>query len=226
MVVLMSGQPDDRWLREAVAAVDRVIDAFVVDYVQHPFRHRVEHSLHADLFERLKREESFSGYYPIGGSSHLTQLVHKEWPEDAAQNAIRRGSYDLAILSPTALGDRSVTLEHFDRGRISPPIVIEMGLNYDHDHLKEDYAKLRDNQVRFGYLVHLERDLPVRKQVRPRPKVVDFLRDPARHQDVLAPSSIKIAYAHWSMSGAALMKPLGQPMLDIVARGVIGETDD
>ena len=69
----------------------------------------------------------------IGASGLTTQLIHKEWPETVVRvgrgkTVERRGLFDIVVLAPAQFEE--VTLEQFLQGRIEPPIVIEVGLDY------------------------------------------------------------------------------------------------
>jgi hypothetical protein len=136
----------DGWVAEAVKAVEASITRLIDEFVDHPFIHRVEHSLHIRFAQLLGEWEHLRGLYPIGASGFRTQLIHKEWPEarprrrEGTEDARRRGNVDLAILTPAQLAQAS--LDQFIDGRISAPIVIELGLDYTDKHLTEDLGKL------------------------------------------------------------------------------------
>jgi hypothetical protein len=91
--------------------------------------HRVEHSLHAELYGVLKDQLPLAGVEQLR-SGERTQLVHKEWPEtiaeciDGVQH--KKGSFDRAILAPAQLNQAS--LGEFRAGLIAAPIVIEVRL--------------------------------------------------------------------------------------------------
>src|SRR6185503_2121721 len=121
--------PDDACLARAVRTTGHAIDALVWEFVEHPYLHRVEHSLHTRLFDILVSHRIFGDSLPIGGSGRFTQPVHKEWPETVIRpDKNGRGNFDLAILSPERVAAANV--EQFRTGLISPSIVIEMGLDY------------------------------------------------------------------------------------------------
>jgi hypothetical protein len=151
---LLSAQPDEAWLAEATLAVERAINGLLKEFVSFPYLHRVEQSMHVRLFELLIGEPALRGAWPIGSSSHVTQLVHKEWPETGPHRGTR-GHFDLAILGPNQLG--AAHPDHFTGGYIEAGIAIEMGLNASKDHLSDDWVKLQTNRVRAGYLVDLRR---------------------------------------------------------------------
>jgi len=151
----------DGWVAEAVEAVEASITRLLNEFVTDPFIHRVEHSLHVRLVQLFGEWEHLRGLYPIGASGFRTQLIHKEWPEarprrrKGTEDTRRRGNIDLAVLAPAQLAQAS--LDQFIDGRISAPIVIELGLNYTDKHLNQDLDKLENSQVSHAYLVHLSR---------------------------------------------------------------------
>ncbi len=158
-----AGSADDRfasdpWVQEAVPCVDRAIDALMLEFVRRPYLHRVEHSLHCDLY-RLLTDDPILGQL-AAGQGYTTRLVHKEWPEHSIRESKgRRGNSDLAVLSPKGIA--SCSREAFLDGRIEPPIVIEAGLNYESGHLQNDLGKLMSSHVHRGYLLHLvNKDIP------------------------------------------------------------------
>lgn len=153
---------DDPWLRRATDAVDHAIDTLLTGFLDAPYLHRVEHSLHAEVFGLLKTHDALAEHAHLR-TGQQTQLVHKEWPEtlprDNDGTPRPRGLFDLAVLSPAQL--HQATLEQFRTGRIAPAIAIEIGLDYGVNHLRGDGHKLANSAVTVPYLIHLSR-LPVR----------------------------------------------------------------
>lgn len=153
---------DDAWVVEAQAAVDAAISTLVRQFLEQPYLHRVEHSLHTLLHRLLTEHRRLSEVVPLVGGQE-TQLIQKEWPETVARpsekGTRKRGSFDIAILSPAQV--RAATLEQFEEGRIDAPIVIEVGLDYGQKHLQDDMEKLRNSRVPVPYLLHLSR-LPIK----------------------------------------------------------------
>ena len=150
----------DPWVVEAKASVDRVLIRVVDSFRQDPYRHRVEHSLHAELWSMLKQEPLLAGDHLLSDGRTRTQLVHKEWPETIPRarpdgNPGPRGLFDLAVLCPDQV--RAADVSQLSFGRIAAPIVIEVGLNYGLEHLSDDANKLRNSQVCAPYLLHLSR---------------------------------------------------------------------
>lgn len=129
-----------------------------------------------------------------------TQLVHKEWPETAprrgrGRTVERRGLFDIAVLSPGQV--RRASLEQFRQGRIAPPIVVELGLDYGADHLRGDVKKFENSQVLHGRLVHLTRLPPRRDGVE---SVMNGLS---------GATSVRGAYGYHDLRGAKAVKLLG-----------------
>lgn len=149
--------------------------------------------MHAHLYADLVSQKLFQGLHLIGGSGQVTQLVHKEWPETVRDaDATKRGSFDIAIITPEQL--RSASVDQFRRGRIAPGIVIEMGLDYAFTHLENDYKKLLNSDTRYGYLVHLTRDRT--------------LHDDARELANSADPRVRIAFAHSDRNGSTDVRHL------------------
>ena len=147
--------PGDPWVREAVLAVEASITKLMDEFRAYPFAHRVEHSLHARLFELLREWDVLRGWHPLSDARFKSQLIHKEWPETVAESGRKRGSFDIAVLAPSQLERASVA--QFRTGQIAAPIVIELGLGYWTKHLQDDADKLRHSQVQHPYLVHFSR---------------------------------------------------------------------
>jgi hypothetical protein len=147
------------WMERAVSAVERVLDQFVLQFIDFPYLHRVEHSIHCELYRLLSNERIFANTCPM--NRWVSQSIHKEWPEykPRPDKGNRRGNIDLCIIAPKKLV--SCTYEQFRHGRIEPDIAIEIGLDYRIRHLKEDSRKLLNSSIGHGYLVHLVRqDVP------------------------------------------------------------------
>jgi len=150
---------DDPWLSTASRVVDSAIDRLVEEFLEFPYLHRVEHSIHAYLFRLITASEVLDKRVPIGGTGVVSQLVHKEWPETVGREKNRRGNFDLAVLSPKLL-QTCPSVRSFREGRLEAPIVIEIGLDYDAEHLANDAKKLINSKPRYGYLIHLVREFP------------------------------------------------------------------
>ncbi len=155
--------PDDPWLERARVLVERAIDDLVLQFLEFPYLHRVEHSLHAELFMSLTRHRHFSQTFPLC-TGEVTQTVHKEWPETQARpDQDGRGNFDLALITPSQIA--SATLFDLKGGHIQAPIAVEIGLDYPFVHLAGDEEKLVNSNVAHGYLVHLTRNMAVDHRV-------------------------------------------------------------
>jgi len=146
---------ESAWFQSAVAATERAINQLALEFIEQPYLHRVEHSIHCRLFELLSSQQVFRRSIPVG--KWETQPIHKEWPEyiPRKEKGDRRGAFDLAILSPERAKSLGVT--DFRTGRVRPCIAIEMGLDYGLGHLDNDRRKLLNSGMGHGYLVHFVR---------------------------------------------------------------------
>lgn len=153
--------PEQRaaWTAEAVRVVDRCVVQLLDEFRRSPYAHRVEHSLHVDLYKSLHQQAIFTPEVEIGDTGFTTRLVHKEWPSIESHSirgdAKRRQSYDIAILHPADVVDG--TLAQLTEGRFPAVIAIELGLDYSLKHLEGDLEKLERNKPAHPYVVHLSR---------------------------------------------------------------------
>ncbi len=193
---LVDVEADPDWLAAATAAVEKVLDEVVTEFVAHPYLHRVEHSLHAELYSRLKAQAALSGQFPLC-TDELTQLVHKEWPEtrpDLSDGASgKRGAFDLALISPQGIA--AARLDQFQQGRIAASIVVEVGLDYGLKHLENDGKKMLDSGVRAPYLLHLSR-------------VRDVNAAEIEAYASASPGNLRVAYVHHDPGGSTRYKHL------------------
>ena len=67
------------WEKEAKAIVEKNIDKLVLDFIRYPYLHRVEHSIHCELFKMPATNDIFDRKYTMG--AYISQTVHKELPE-------------------------------------------------------------------------------------------------------------------------------------------------
>jgi hypothetical protein len=188
------GENSDNGLDTTIALVDQTIDTFIEDFIEHPFLHRVEHSVHAHLYSLLKKHEELGERVELGNGLGITQLVHKEWPETIAREGKGRGNFDLVVFTPQIM-KQCASLEAYRKGHMSAPIVIEMGLDYDAEHLAKDVRKLCNSAPERGYLIHLVRELP---------------RDPATEEIVCSVEQefgLRSAYV-WISGGQCVFKRL------------------
>jgi len=179
-------EPHSSWERSAVLVVEESIDQFILEFIQFPYLHRVEHSIHCELFKILTARKIFSRTYPMG--RWLTQPVHKEWPEvlPRPEKGNRRGNFDLSVIAPERL--KSCSFTDFREGRVRPSILIEVGLDYDLGHLTNDAAKLKNSGIPDSYLLHLVRQ--------------DVFDDFERVEQFLMGCGVKTGYARLTSSRA------------------------
>ncbi|MCI0626584.1 MAG: hypothetical protein L0387_33865 [Acidobacteria bacterium] len=143
------------WHIRAKKAVEETIDRLVMDFIFQPYLHRREHSIHCELFRMLASNRQFAESCPMG--RWQSQPLHKEWPEFRLRpGKSKRGNFDICVLSPLTLA--RATLPAFTNGTLQPSIVIEIALNYDLSHLKDDAAKLANSGIADSYLVHLAQE--------------------------------------------------------------------
>lgn len=149
--------PDQQWGDNQREKIDGAVERLIDHFLENPYRHRVEHSLHCDLFRLLEEVDAIrDGRIAIGGGSE-TRLVHKEWPETFVRaQKTGRGNFDLAVLTPFS-GGQTVEVERFLGGHIQPYAAFELGLDYDRDHFLNDVTKLRHSRIEAGYVIHFAR---------------------------------------------------------------------
>jgi len=150
-------KPVLEWGESQRAKIDDAVKKLIVRFQENPYRHRVEHSLHCELFQLLEKDDAIcNGRIAIDGGRE-TGLVHKEWPETRVRDQkVGRGNFDLAVLTPPR-ADQVVDRETFLGGHIKPYAAFELGLDYELDHFLNDVAKLRHSQIEAGYVIHFAR---------------------------------------------------------------------
>jgi hypothetical protein len=154
--------------------LERSIDLLVREHLAFPTAHRREHNLHSYLYAQLQRDEQLARKWPLAGGDEV-YLLQQEWPERPHTERLGsfdlktlwpltdrrlgpslkkgRGLYDMVILSPDCVAGH--TEAEFINGTFPPVVAVEFGLIENYGHLREDAAKLVNNQVAHGYLVHL-----------------------------------------------------------------------
>jgi len=144
------------WNDNAICAVEKSIDNLIIDFIEAPYLHRVEQSVHCELYRLMANHRILSSFYKLA-DGQLTQSIHKEWPtEHKAKNGVNRGNCDFCIIPPDALGRHSAG--DFNVGKIQPIIAIELGLNANSWHFNSDCEKLTESPSVQGYIVHLLRE--------------------------------------------------------------------
>ena len=148
---------------------------FVEQFKRDPFRHRVEHSVHCDLFRIL--DDALSDVRIKLSNGLTTGLVHKEWPEPRLyKDRTRRGSIDLAVLPPT---EDEIDIEIFKAGRIKPVAGFELSLNYGMQHFDKDIKTLENAMLDHSYVIHLANSAEGQEEVFERGKTLAKQSNPS-----------------------------------------------
>lgn len=149
---------DANWASKYVSQVDQCLNRLVDAFIRSPYLHRVEHSLHCELYHWLLSLEWPNETFEMDGYSYRT--LQKEWPETIPRpdKSRRRGSFDLAILGPRKGTELHLDLSSYCDGLLKPAFVFELGLDYGLNHLQQDELKLLNSEIQNGYLIHFARD--------------------------------------------------------------------
>jgi len=135
------------------------------DFILNPYIHRVEHSLHCELYGLITKELA-----TIPKTNRLmrnihdfnTQLVHKEWPhQNGIDKSLRRGNYDLVVLDYPSLMNCSLN-DYLVGKNIDITSVIELGLNYPTSHIEKDCITLSKTKAKNKWIIHF-RNIKSRK---------------------------------------------------------------
>ena len=142
-------------IEEVKNILESSINNLMHDFIEQPYKHRCEHSLHCELYNMLMKYHALQGIFQLKDTDFGTTLLHKEWPETIPrpEKSNRRGNFDIAILNPKSVS--RCNIKEFNGGRIKPDFVVEIGLNYGLEHLESDEKKLINSDCKGGYLVHL-----------------------------------------------------------------------
>jgi hypothetical protein len=162
--------------QQIMGASHRKINQIVSEFLHHPFLYRSEYNLHCELYEYLCR--TLEPRYHHLACGDRVQLIQKEWPESHWNCRLgnfdvselwpttvsgvgpcrykQRGLYDVAVLSAQAV-ETCKDVQTFLSGILQPLAVFEFGLNENYDHLRSDLAKLINNRIRYGCVIHLVR---------------------------------------------------------------------
>lgn len=173
--------------------IDKCIDQFLRDFLDMPYCHRVEHSIHVQLWNSLSLVNSLrNGYATLGSSGCKTQLVHKEWPETKRRpkKRNRRGNFDLAVLAPGSF--ETISTAEFGGGWVAPAVAVEVGLNYGRRHLENDIYKLLNSPVPLSYAIHLVRNDDHLEWAQ------DLFRAQERRLSTLKGRKIRLLFAQWN----------------------------
>lgn len=167
---------ESRFGEEVMEAAEGQINRLVAEFLEHPYSHRSEYNLHCELYDSLNQRIA-PGFHRLGTGDRV-RLVHKEWPESQWSERLgsfdvgvlwpptgasvgphrskKRGLYDVAVVSPESVAACMEFQSYLD-GRIRPTAAFEFGLNEKYDHLRADAAKLINNRLRYGCVIHFVR---------------------------------------------------------------------
>ena len=185
-----------------IVQVEQAIDRLIQEFIVSPYLHRVESSLHAQLFHMMMSYPELAHPVRVGDFPIETQLVHNEWPESVAREGNRRGNFDFAVLSKRLL-QTCPSIKAFRQGNLQAPIVIEIGLDYPAEHLAADVLKLRNSKPKQGYVIHLVRECG---------------RDPDAERIIVESEQkfgIKVAYGCWTSSGETVAKCVNDKQISV-----------
>jgi hypothetical protein len=162
--------------QEIMRAAERQINRLVTEFLEHPYCHRSEYNLHCELYDFLN--QNLTPTFHRLGTGDRVRLIHKEWPERRWNDRLgsfdvsvlwpptgatigphrskQRGLFDVAVLSSDSVADCPEFQSYLD-GRIRPTAAFEFGLNEKYDHLRADVAKLINNRLRYGCVIHFVR---------------------------------------------------------------------
>lgn len=144
---------DSSWEEGAKSSVEEIINQFVLEFIDFPYLHRSESSLHCELYKELSNSKLLERTYPLGKWS--IQPVQKDWPEYYRRPGHHRmGTIDVCVLSPEEF--KVCSLEDFKEGKINPLIAIEVVLDSDLSQLMQDSQKLLAGG-NYDYLIYLVR---------------------------------------------------------------------
>jgi hypothetical protein len=192
---------DGSWGARHVEAVEDCINKLIESFVRAPYLHRVEHSLHCELFRELTAIPDIDSTYEVEGQTY--RVLQKEWPETIPrpEKSGRRGGFDLVILGPRDSSASRLGLSEYCDGLLEPAFAIELGLDYGVGHLKQDAAKLVNSRIQHGYLVHFARDTGTQQS-----GVEEVVRRLMDHESEGGP---RVAYAYYA-GGRFRVRKLGQ----------------
>lgn len=170
-------EPETPLGQSIMEAAEREINCLVAEFLKDPYMHRSEYNLHCELYDYLRRHIEPRSH-KLGCGDNQVRLVHKEWPERhwsermgsldahaiwppieagiAPHRSKKRGLFDVAVLSPASIETCPNTASYLE-GRFGPVAAFEFGLIENYDHLRSDIAKLINNRLRYGCVIHFVR---------------------------------------------------------------------
>jgi hypothetical protein len=146
------------------AQVNTAVNAFIQNFIDNPYLHRTEHSLHIALFEELFQQfpQTFEFYKDDKNNQiYNTNFVHKEFPgrkKDEKGNQselVDRTQIDIVVLKK----QQAASIDNFLDGNLAVDFAFEMSLEAGIEHLCWDIFKfITGSNKSIGhknYIIHL-----------------------------------------------------------------------
>ncbi|ACF14276.1 hypothetical protein Ctha_1819 [Chloroherpeton thalassium ATCC 35110] len=177
---------DPLWTQNIIPDVEKAINKVLYTFLELPYLHRVEHSLHGELYDYLMDCQLLHQFIDLGCCT--TGVVHQNWPELTMRPGKSvKGYFDVAILRPPKKAEQPISLRQFREGQLTPTVAIEAGLDYGIDRLQDNYEKLKHSGIKNCYLIHFSRPTGQYQD-----GVEEFIKKVIENEALGAP---KIAYA-------------------------------
>jgi len=151
-------------LNEYASRVTFCLERLGRKFVQYPHLFYTESDMHCYLYYLLYAGRTFKGWVETADGER-TILLHKELPTIGrytrniqgllvpSEKGGRKGRFDIAIIN-------SLDSEKYDFKHQKALIAVELGLDEDITHFKNDLLKLTDlrNDVKQGFIAHFARE--------------------------------------------------------------------
>ena len=151
-------------LNEYTSRVASCLETLGRKFVRYPHLFYTESDMHCYLYYLLYAGRTFKGFIETADGKK-TILLHKELPTIgrytrnsqgllvSSEKGKRRGQFDIAIIN-------SLHSEIYDLKHQRALIAVELGLDEDITHFKNDLVKLTDarNDVKQGFIAHFARE--------------------------------------------------------------------
>jgi hypothetical protein len=146
--------------------VNTAVKAFIKNFIDNPYLHRTEHSLHVALFEELFKEspQTFEFYDDKSNQTYKTNFVHKEFPGRRANTQpttpqtklVDRTQIDIVVLKEN---QPETPINDFRDGNLDVDFAFEMSLEAGIKHLCWDIFKFITGSNKSiehkNYIIHL-----------------------------------------------------------------------
>ncbi|MGD8505558.1 MAG: hypothetical protein PVF15_02715 [Candidatus Bathyarchaeota archaeon] len=209
----MSSEISKEILNFLLKTVESCINELVQTFFSTPYMFYTENDLHCYFYRLLSEGLEDAGYGTYETlDKKLTNLLHKEYPtkkryrKPVEDKSGKRGHFDLCIWNPEEVDIRlfrsknSKKIEDEQQTYFAFEFLLLEGrgrntLKKAINHTKWDMLKLRDNEVKYGYLLLFARDWSFRE---------DFLR---RIKELGIPQNVALVYAE-SSKGQSIFETL------------------